>query len=90
MLNFVHVIDESLSIDKWVEKRYTIYSERPIKQEEQKMYMTKVIVEKLNCPINGCYTWATTLMESLDDGITWQRVRHTGYYQTKEEAKLNV
>lgn len=54
------------------------------------MYKTKVIAEKLNYPIDGVYEWATTLMESLDDGITWQRIRHTGYYQSEEEAELNT
>lgn len=34
MLNFVHDIDEFISVDKRIEKRYTVYSERPIKQEE--------------------------------------------------------
>lgn len=54
------------------------------------MYKTKVIVEELNYPIDGYYFWATTLMESFDDGITWQRVRHTGYYQTKEAAENSL
>ena len=53
------------------------------------MYKTKVIVEEI-CPIDGMYDWATTLMESFDDGITWQRVRHLDYFTSKEKAEKSL
>ena len=53
------------------------------------MYKTKVIVEEI-VPIGGMYSYATTLMESLDDGATWRRVRHLEYFATKEEAERNL